>query len=77
MTACFVLIFESVHKVFKTEKVLTAHHIKFDIIPTPKEYSSDCGMSIRLKQESTDLDKIKLILQDNSINFIIHEKSMQ
>jgi len=69
-----ILIFESTHKVLKSEKLLLAGGIKFDIIPTPKEFSSDCGMSIRINPEVTDISKVKLILEAQGIKFAMHEK---
>ena len=71
----YILIFESIHKVLKSEKILTEKGIKHDIIPTPKEFSSDCGMSIRLNFETTDIEHIKILLSENNINFKLHLKN--
>lgn len=70
----FILIFESTHKVLKSEKLLLANGVKFDIIPTPKEFSSDCGMSIRINPKNADFPKVKLILESQGIKFVMHEK---
>ena len=69
-----VLIFESTHKVLKAEKLMIASGVKFDIIPTPKEFSSDCGMSIRINPDVVDWLKISRILEENGINYLKHEK---
>lgn len=69
-----VLIFESTHKVLKAEKLLVAAGVKFDIIPTPKEFSTNCGMSIRMKPEVAEISKVKLLLEKQGIKFTIHEK---
>lgn len=74
MKTSYILIFESIHKVMKAEQLLLAEDIHCDIIPTPKEYSSDCGMSIRLLKDASDLEKIKEILTTQNIKFKIHEK---
>ena len=50
-----ILIFESTHKVLKTEQILLENKINFDIIPTPKEISSDCGMSIKINPSFTNV----------------------
>lgn len=50
-----ILIFHSTHEVLKFEKILKKNDIKFEVIPTPREYSSDCGMALRLKEESRDV----------------------
>lgn len=46
-----VLVFNSIHDVIKAEKVIVGHGIWCDLIPTPRELSSDCGMSIECKSE--------------------------
>jgi hypothetical protein len=69
-----ILIFESIHKVLKTEQILMDNKIKFDIIPTPKEFSSDCGMSVRIDPLVTDVALVKILLQKNNLVFQVHEK---
>lgn len=70
----YILIFESTHKVLKSEKLLLANGVIFDIIPTPKELSSDCGMSIRINPKKADFPKVKMILEIQGIKFVMHEK---
>lgn len=65
------LIFESIHKVMKAEKLLLNNKIKIEIVPIPKEFSSNCGMSIKIDTEKVDLKKIKKILKDNKLEFKI------
>jgi hypothetical protein len=71
-----ILIFESIHKVLKAEQILVNNKIKFDIIPTPKEFSSDCGMSVRV-DFSTDIEIIKSLLLKNNLNFQLYEKEIK
>ena len=70
-----VFIFESTHQVLKVEKILKENNIKYDIIPTPKEFSSDCGMSIRIADSSEDKNKISLLLLNNQIAFQEYKKN--
>ncbi len=72
-----IFIFESSHKVLKADKVLTENKIKFDVIPTPKEFSSDCGLSIRIKESDAELLKVEAILEKNDLNFKVHNKEMK
>ena len=72
-----ILIFESVHKVLKAEKILMMNSVKYDIIPTPKEFSSDCGMSIRIDILDADIELVKPLLLKNDLNFQIHEKEIK
>ncbi len=69
-----ILIFESTHKVIKAEKVLINKHIKHEIIPTPRDISSNCGMSIRIERGIIEPVKLKEILEKNNLEFKIFEK---
>ena len=59
-TRC-LLVFESVHQVMKAEKLLKGQGVKIDLIPMPREISSDCGVAIELPSESKEeaLDFLK------------------
>ena len=70
----FILIFESTHHALKSEKLLAGMGIKFDIIPTPKEISSDCGMAIRINPSLFNEQLVSSILAKNNIPFHLHEK---
>lgn len=49
MSDNWVLIFDTVHQVIKAEKALKKGVFEIRIIPTPREFSSDCGMAIELR----------------------------
>jgi hypothetical protein len=64
----YVFIFESVHRVMKAEKLFKGKGIKIDLIPVPREISSDCGVAIEL---SADLEaEALLILRENRISVV-------
>jgi len=46
-----VLLFKSVHQVMKAEKVLKGKGFTVDLIPVPREISSDCGVAVELPWE--------------------------
>ena len=48
----YALIFPSVHSVLKVEKEALAQGIPVELIPTPRQISSDCGMAVKLHEES-------------------------
>jgi Putative Se/S carrier protein-like len=63
-----VFLFESVHRVMKAEKLLKGKGIKIDLIPVPREISSDCGVAIEL---SGDLEaEALLVLKENRISVV-------
>jgi len=60
-----VFIFESIHRVMKAEKYLKEKKIKTDLIPVPREISSDCGVAIELSEDSEA--EALLILRENRV----------
>jgi hypothetical protein len=50
-TMKYVFIFESVHRVMRAEKILKGKGIKVDLIPVPREISSDCGVAVEVDIE--------------------------
>ena len=42
------LLFNTIHDVLRAEKVLKKEGIKFELIPVPRNLSSDCGMCVKL-----------------------------
>jgi hypothetical protein len=61
-----LLTFASIHYVLKAEKILKARGISTDMIPVPKEISSDCGMALLV--EEGDLPSVKEALAENKIS---------
>jgi len=72
-----ILIFQSTHHVLKAEKVLLGKGLKIDIIPTPKEVSSDCGMSIRIDPDAFDANMVTSLLEESKIDFKLFKKWMK
>lgn len=76
ITEIFCLITaDSTHKIMKLEKLILEKDIKVRIIPVPKEITASCGLSIKF--DLSFLDKIKLLLPENSPDFSLYtvEKS--
>ena len=51
------LIFHSIHNVMLAEELLLKAGVPIDIMPVPREISSDCGMCLACHLK--DLDKIR------------------
>jgi len=64
-----ILIFESTYDVLKCEKILKQNEIPYEVLPAPREYSSDCGMA--LKVEKGHLDKVNQLQEEINLNFKI------
>ena len=63
-----VVVFESVHRVMKAEKLLKGKGIKIDLIPVPREISSDCGVAIELSADSEE--EAFHLLEENKVSFL-------
>lgn len=55
----FLITFFSTHQALKAEKRLKSKIEKMDLIPTPREISSECGFSVLITDYTDDL---KLLL---------------
>lgn len=49
-----LLGFDSIHDVLRAEKLLRGADIPFDLVPTPRDLSADCGMSIECPPEQRE-----------------------
>lgn len=48
---CFVILFDSTHHALSAEAALKAAGIKHSVINTPREFSVNCGISLRVAIE--------------------------
>jgi hypothetical protein len=65
-----VLTFESIHAVLSADKLLNQHQLCFEIVPTPREISSDCGTSIRIAAELSE--KAVELIQSEGVSVELH-----
>ncbi len=56
-----VLIFHSIHKVMRAEKILRAAGLDVRLMPVPRQLSSDCGLSIAFR--SADRQAVEAALR--------------
>ena len=62
--SCIMILF-SIHYVMKAENLLLAAGVVIDVIPVPRDISSDCGMAIEFS--CGDLDRVQAILSGGGI----------
>ena len=60
-----LLVFASIHYVLKAEKLIKKQGLFTDIVPVPKEISSDCGMALLVNAK--DLFDIKSLLIEKGL----------
>jgi hypothetical protein len=56
-----VALFHNTSSVMRAEKVLQKAGIVVKLIPTPREYSSDCGMAVRFAAQ--ELERVRALLE--------------
>jgi len=61
-----LLVFLSIHQVMKAEKLLNGQGGKVDLIPMPREISSDCGVAMELPSGSKE--KALNFLKENRLS---------
>lgn len=59
-----IILFRTIHDVLRAEKALKKQDVKHELVPVPRNLSSDCGMCIRL--DTTEVD-IRQYLADMEI----------
>jgi hypothetical protein len=60
-----IISFESANFAMQTEAVLKNEHIALQIMPTPREITLSCGLSIKTSVDN--LDKIKQLVNEKRI----------
>lgn len=61
----YVIVFESTHYAILAEQFFKDEGYTFAIIPTPREITHSCGLSIKFGEE--ELEKIKESLDESTI----------
>ena len=59
-------IFQNVREVVKAEEACVKAHLKVTVIPTPKEFSKNCGMALRISGD--DAEAFLEVMQKNGID---------
>ena len=67
MTQYGVVLFYTTSAVMRAEKLLIKGGQSLKLIPTPRQFSSDCGIALRF--EWNDLDRVKLVLDEAKIEY--------
>lgn len=67
MNEMYIVSFNSTHHAIRTEKILIENEIRCTTLPTPREITASCGISIRFLIE--DLNKVKDVLGTSEVDF--------
>ncbi len=55
-----IILFYNTSSVMRAEKVLQKGGVAIKLIPTPREFSSDCGMAVRFGLQ--DMERVRALL---------------
>jgi len=62
-----VILFESTRHAIRAEKILKEAGLAIKVIPTPRKYSSNCGVSISFSEN--EADRITALLKERAVPF--------
>jgi hypothetical protein len=65
-----LVLFQSTHSVIKAERLCIAEKISCTVIAVPRQISSECGISLELKEEQEEA--VTELLTKNTIRFELH-----
>ncbi len=61
-------VLEAIHYVIKGEKILKTAGLRIDVIPVPREVSSDCGMALEFSCRNRD--RVEQLLADEGVTVV-------
>ena len=67
MNEMYIVSFNSTHHAIRLDKLLTEASVRATTLPTPREITASCGISIRFLYD--DIDKVKNTLIENSVEY--------
>lgn len=77
MNEMYIVSFNSTHHAIRTDKILSENKVTSTTLPTPREITASCGISIRFLYN--DMERVVEILRDNKIEYkgIFHIKRLE
>ena len=60
-----VILFPSIHFVFQAEKMIKGKGFSIDLIPVPRQLSSDCGICMLIEWEQKEI--LYTLLQEGGL----------
>ena len=67
MNEMYIVSFNSTHHAIRTDKMLSESGVTSTTLPTPREITASCGISIRFLYN--DIEKVSQILKENNVEF--------
>ena len=67
MNEMYIVSFNSTHHAIRTEKILNENNIRCTTLPTPREITASCGISIRFLFE--DIENVKNLVESSEVDY--------
>ena len=67
MNEMYIVSFNSTHHAIRLDKLLGESSVRATTLPTPREITASCGISIRFLYDDTE--SVKKILNENSVEY--------
>ena len=61
----WVLLFDSIHYVLAAERAFKAREVRCDVVPVPRDLSSDCGMAVEF--HPSDLEAVRGMCAEGAV----------
>ena len=72
MTRYGVVLVHTTSAALRGEKLLKTAGVTVKLIPTPRQFSSDCGMALRFEWEATE--RVRALLEEGGVEIAaLHE----
>jgi hypothetical protein len=53
----YFLLFNTIHDVLRVDKILKKENVNFELVPVPRNLSSDCGMCVKFEDNLEDVKR--------------------
>ena len=67
MNEMYIISFNSTHQTIKCDKIFGKNEMDYAVLPTPREITQSCGISIKFSIEN--IDNVKEIIDENQIEY--------
>ena len=67
MNEIYIVSFNSTHQAIKCDKIFEKNNMDYAVLPTPREITQSCGISIKFS--IVNIDDIKKIMNENQIEY--------
>ncbi len=67
----YIAIFNSARRVIQADELCREQSLTTTVVHTPKEYSSECGMSLKISSE--DRESFEELMRENMLNYELYQ----